>query len=347
MILPFQSDPHSLESSLAVSEAALHAVVNEIGHPVVLMSKNGKVLQENDAAQRVLGRVLQGTADGACFCPFLHEPDGTPKMPDFIGGAIQTGQRQEREISRFGRWWRIHLVPLHNWERDVRCLLLLAEDVSSFKTEQQQVLERERALTQTLVREVHHRIKNHLQGLIGYLRVNSSTWQSVREAVDAAIVHIQSVAIVHGLLAQKGETSIRFSKLLEQIVATVRINSRIPVDCSIDSADSEYMMVRQEEAVSLALAVGELLSNAVKHTPVTPDSRIQVRLGCPADAIELTITNSPSHLPANFSLERSVNTGLDLAKALLPRDRTTLAITQCADAVVTRFGLKPILPVKG
>lgn len=331
-------DDQGERTTLRLSRDALDALLNEIGHPVVLMAIDGKVLRHNEATQRVIAGAMPSHPAELRFCPFLHAPDGAARMADFIDAAIQSGQRQEREIFRFNRWWRVHLVPLRNSGPDIRHLLLLAEDISAIKAEQEAALAREKALTHTLVREVHHRIKNHLQGLVGLLRLNSGARHAGVGAIDDAIAQIHSIAAVHGLLAENGDASISLAKLLEQIVATAQIGAQVPVNCTINPACQAFK-VRQEDAVPIALAVGELLQNALKHTEVTPLSRIDGRLSCPDDVIELAISNSPAQLPEGFSLESSVNTGLDLVQALLPRDRSTLSITQEGNTVTARLRL--------
>lgn len=328
-------------SALRLSEDALSTVLDEIGYPVVLMRLDGTVLQHNKATVRVLGSPFgQGTGSHG-YCRFLHHEDGRPVDGDFIKGVVQSGQRNEREIWRFGRWWRVHLVPLRNAEDEVRRLLLLAEDISPLKSEQEAQLAREKALTGTLVREVHHRIKNHLQGLVGLLRLQSGPNTSASDVVNDAVAQIQSIAAVYGLLAKDGATSVDFSALIVQIVNVLRVGAPIHLECVIEPSCSKPLSVSQEESVPLAIAVGELLMNALKHTSVGPDSRAVGRLACQNGIVELCITNSPAKLPEGIGPTRFAesNTGLALVMALLPRDRSSLEITQDGEAVQTRLKL--------
>ncbi|MGE5027735.1 MAG: histidine kinase dimerization/phosphoacceptor domain -containing protein, partial [Betaproteobacteria bacterium] len=54
-------------------------------------------------------------------------------------------------------------------------------------------------LRNALVREVHHRIKNHLQGIAGLLRQHADEHAEIRPIMDVAIAQIQAVAAIHGL----------------------------------------------------------------------------------------------------------------------------------------------------
>ncbi|HUI59286.1 MAG TPA: PAS domain-containing protein [Steroidobacteraceae bacterium] len=339
-ILGPTEEAHS--SALQLSEDALSTVLDEIGYPVVLMTLEGQVLQQNAATARVVSQAIAPRNGIPHYCPFLHEADGTIIIPDFVESVLRSGRREDREVWRFDRWWHIYLVPLRNKDKEVRRLLLLAEDISAFKAEQEARLARERELTRTLVREVHHRIKNHLQGLVGLLRSQPETWRSVRDVIDDAVVQIQSIAAVHGLLAEDGTASIEIAALVSQVVETLRIGTSIPIRCILDPPDWQPFSISQEDAVPFAVAIGELLMNAVKHTEGAPGAYVESRLSCKDDEIELNITNAPARLPEGFSLAGSVGpgTGLDLVKALLPPDRYLFDIVQDGDAVTTRLRVK-------
>ncbi len=282
---------------------------------------DGVVLQQNAAMTRIITQGSPPAAEARCYCPFLHEADGKPIIRDFTEGVARSSQRRELELWRFDRWWHVHLVPLRNHQGAVTRLLLLAQDISTLKAEQEAQLAREKALTNTLVREVHHRIKNHLQGLVGLLRSHPESWRTVRDVIDNAVVQIQSIATVHGLQAQEGLAAIELPLLVSHIVETLRVGSLIPVTCIVEHSQAPPWSVPQEEAVPLAIAIGELLMNAVKHTPNTPGARVQGRLSCAGGDVELRIINAPARLPQGFALSDPLrpSTGLDLVRALPTR----------------------------
>ncbi|HVW67414.1 MAG TPA: PAS domain-containing protein [Steroidobacteraceae bacterium] len=318
-----------------LNESALSTVLNEIGYPVVLMNAQGIIVQANEAAARFAG----GTDAAERFCPFLHGDDGQLLFTGFLEDVIRLGQPASRELQRFDHWWHVHLVPIRDDGERVARILLLAQDVTSIKAEQAAELERQRALTRTLVKEVHHRIKNHLQGLIGLLRRFSHSGLTGDEWADAAIVQIQSIAAMHGILARSGKSSIDFVSLMTEIVSAHRATSLIPVSFSVDLDSESSFELPEDESVPFALVVGELLTNAIKHT--TPGSNAQVAgvLSAYGTGIELSITNSPAHLPEGFILSDWAfrRSGLDLVRALLPRERAEFLLEQHGSAVVARL----------
>lgn len=323
---------------LKLNEKALSTMLNEIGHPVVLMDAAGIIVQANQAATRLLGTPTHPHR----FCPFLHSDDGLLLFPGFLEDVIRRGQPATRELEQFQRWWDVHLVPIRDTKHQVARILLLAQDITRVKVEQAAQLDHERALTRTLVREVHHRIKNHLQGLVGLLRHEAASQITVTELVDSAVTQIQSIAAIHGLLAKSGKTTIDIPSLVPEIVSAHQATSRIPIHFIRDSPVNATGL-SEDESIPLAIVIGELLTNAVKHTKAVEKAAVQVALHYPNDSIEITITNAPAQLPDGFHLDQWTGgqSGLGLVFTLLADGRTRLTIRQRDESVVATLMIKP------
>lgn len=322
-------------AALKLSEDALSTVLNEIGYPVVLMNSGGVIVQANDAAAR-----FSGPPDAvAGFCPFLHRDDGHLLFPGFLEDVIRHGQPMSRELQRFERWWHVHLVPIRDADHQVARVLLLAQDITGIKAAQVLQLERERALRNTLIREIHHRIKNHLQGLIGLLRRHARPDSSAAEQMSTAVAQIRSIAAIHGLLAKSSKASVDIGSLVKEIVTATRATSPLPVLLACEPAPFAPLELSEGESISLAVALGELLTNAVKHTEPVAGAQVRVAVEGHADRVELTITNSPAHLPPQFRLEAwaSGQSGLALVLTLLSHRHVHLSLEQHAADVVAKL----------
>ena len=70
----------------------------------------------------------------------------------------------------------------------------IAEDISVQKQAEQERLARAIHQRDVLVREVHHRIKNNLQGVAGLLRQKIRKFPAVAPGIEEAIVQLQAVA---------------------------------------------------------------------------------------------------------------------------------------------------------
>lgn len=338
-VLRVQEPGRLLDSTaLKLSEDALNTVLNEIGYPVVLMDATGLIVQANEAADRLspAPNLLTG------FCPFLHRDDGSLLFPGFLEDVLQHGQPASRELERFDRWWHVHLVPIRNRHHEVARILLLAQDITNIKAKQVVQLEHERALRATLVREVHHRIKNHLQGLIGLLRRTERSKLSGTQQMNSAIAQIHSIASIHGLLARSSNASVNLTSLITEIVNASRATSPIPMHLSHKTTSLPPIELTENESIPLAVAVGELLTNASKHTARSNTAHVTVNLLRLPGCARLTIKNSPARLPSHFRLEdwSGEKSGLALVLTLLSYQHIRLTLGQRSDSVVATLELQ-------
>lgn len=202
---------------------------------------------------------------------------------------------------------------------------------------------REATHRNVLVREVHHRIKNNLQGIIGVFRQYSDTHPELADPINHAIGQVQSVAVIHGLQGRTGRPTVRMCELTSAIASRKEAlwNTSIAVD--IPSNWSPFVII-ETEAVPIALVLNELIANAIKHATDGMVS-ISLRHGLGTDSIVVAIKNSGS-IPAGFGLNSSalLGTGLKLVSSLMPQSGARLYWEQDKEQVVTKFELgSPII----
>jgi len=120
----------------------------------------------------------------------------------------------------------------------------------------------------TLLREIHHRVKNNLQVISALLTLQSKHVKddTAFEALKEGQGRVQSMALIHQNLYQhdnlKGvNTKDYFEKLIENIVDSYKTDDR---NIELHS-DIESMILDVETMIPLGLVVNELTSNALKH----------------------------------------------------------------------------------
>lgn len=202
-------------------------------------------------------------------------------------------------------------------------------------------LAREARQRDALVREVRHRIKNHLQGVCGMLQGMVGEHPEGAHLLEKAIARVRAIAQVYGLQSGRRDARVRLSDLL-QTTADYMVGP-VSVICTLPPAGKEVMLAA-EEAVPMALVINELITNAIKHlTSPDIDRPIQVSMEIENGKSRIVITNAPAALPAGFdpASGKGTGTGLELLKALLPRSGATLSYRQEGDAVITELVLEP------
>jgi two-component sensor histidine kinase len=190
------------------------------------------------------------------------------------------------------------------------------------------------------VREVHHRIKNHLQGVVTLLRNRAAERPDVAIPLEEAIGQINTIAQIYGLQGRDGAVSL--GRIAAVAVASVAVPATIRYDAP---AEDGAMRVNPQEVVPVALVVNELVTNAAKHT-ASPAGVVEMAVARTAGGAVLRIENGPASLPSGFDFGagRGLGTGLELLRALLPPKGATLSLRGESDRVVAELSLAaPVL----
>ena len=264
-------------------------------------------------------------------------------MMDALAASEVTTREYRLVIDGSEHVWDARLLPLFSAQGEAPDqLLVVATDVTEQRAAQEARLEAAIAQREMLVREVHHRIKNNLQGVAGLLQQIGGRKPEVAAAIDEVVGQVQAIAQVYGLqVGSDGPLSI--VSVLEAITGSVQRTFGRPIECRVAGRDASAWSLPEVEAIPIALTLNELLTNAVKHSATgSGDGTIGCVLDCDDDRVRVAISNR-ARLPDGFSLARIPNgvSGLGLVRALLPKKSASLSIEQSADEVVATVTLRP------
>jgi PAS domain S-box-containing protein len=219
----------------------------------------------------------------------------------------------------------------------------IATDITDRQREQVQKEADHIAQRQALVREVHHRIKNNLQGISGLLRAAGRQHPELQTYITQAVGQVQSVALIHGLQGMGQSERVRLGELLQAVAASVGAlwNSTIDVELTDPLCCG---LISETESVPLALVINELVVNAVKHgdTAVT-GVKVRLHTDKQAGTVQIDITNGGVWQDRDLD----GNMGLQLVQTLLPRSGAVLSRVCEDQRVCTTLVLKsPIIDLE-
>ena len=220
-------------------------------------------------------------------------------------------------------------------------LLLVASDVTEHRAAEEARLQAAISQRELLVREVHHRIKNNLQGVAGLLQQIAARRPEVATVINEAVGQVQAIAQVYGL--QVGASGpLRMKRVVDAIIGSVQRMSGRKITAAVEGETAEQVdqwTLPESESIPIALTLNELLSNAVKHSL---GNTVKCTLICGANQVAVEIVN-PGQLPPNFALANVPGgvSGLGLVRALLPRRSARLSLDQQDSNVVCRVELLP------
>lgn len=122
-------------------------------------------------------------------------------------------------------------------------------------------------LKSTLIREIHHRVKNNLQIVMSLLSIQANQVKDpgARDALMQAQTRINALALVHRILNElEDQSTLDLKQLLEELSRQIA-EGMGEVDHVRIEVDVPHMVVNSGIAVALALFTVEALTNIYKH----------------------------------------------------------------------------------
>jgi PAS domain S-box-containing protein len=248
-------------------------------------------------------------------------------------GEFPRFSTEVRYLKKDGRafWGELTATTVRDPDGRFVCAVGMVQDVTERKESERQRIEAVERQRDALLREVHHRIKNNLQGVVGLFEQHAREHPEMAEPMRAAIARVNSMAAVHGLHAAGDGSAVRLCHLVDAIGEYERgvfpeVGLRIE-----RPRDWRELQLDEREAIAVALVLNELTLNAIKAC-LRESCAIPVTIAFARDAegVRVAVSNAVGRLPEgfDFAAARGLGTGLTLAKSLLPPEGARLAIRQ-------------------
>lgn len=211
------------------------------------------------------------------------------------------------------------------------------QDITEHKMLEADRIKAEHAYRNTLIREVHHRIKNNLQGVTGILRNVSQHDGTLTDTVNQVVSQIQTIAVIHGLQGRKTSERVELNELISAITVSIRSIWRKHITLEISPQQTSGYL-EETEAIPIALVLNELVTNAVKHH--AGDSPIKIHLNYDATSTDTSVEILNTKLRQDDNQEDKISgMGLQFARSLMPKRGASLALEQVDDEVKTTLKL--------
>ena len=172
----------------------------------------------------------------------------------------------------------------------------------------------------TLVREIHHRLKNNLQIIASLLNLQKRRIQddALREAIENSIRRIMSIALVHETLCEKNIGYVDAATLvqtLSKLVIQDMTGTDQEVRVLIEGAP--VLMLSSQQATNLALILNELLNNALRHG-LQGMAKGEIHIGLTEEngKVLLSVRDNGKGLPENFDIKKQNGLGLQLISTI-------------------------------
>jgi len=285
-----------------------------VGDGIILIDGEGRIEFATPNAANALHRLgIYTSAEGRTFDELDLNVRVVDRALEFAIPALEEVDRGHDAAILF------HAVPILDGS-DVSGVVILMRDVSDLRQLNRLVLSKEAA-----VREVHHRVKNNLQTISSLLRLQGrrSDEPATVNALKEAERRVRSIAVVHEVLSREPGEEVVFDEIVRSIVDLVEdtVLALHPVEILVNGDLGE---LPTDLATPLAVALAELLKNAVEHAFNDFGGESNEHVG--VVTLNLTrddewaiaeIRDNGLGLPENFSLDVTTSLGLSIVRDLV------------------------------
>lgn len=176
---------------------------------------------------------------------------------------------------------------------------------------------------ETLLREIHHRVRNNLQMISSLFNMQSRGIQNpeVLSAINESKSRLKSIALIHQKLYQQDQLSHvnveEYVRNLCSYLISIYDRTEVPVLTEVSAND---VFLNAETAVPLGLIITELTTNSLKYAfKGSADGRIIIDVKPSTRAnyrYHLTYQDNGCGLPSNVLITNSKSMGLRLVTRL-------------------------------
>ncbi len=194
---------------------------------------------------------------------------------------------------------------------------------------------------ESLLKEIHHRVKNNLQITSSLLKLQSEHIDDPRTQqifVDSQS-RIRSMALVHEKLYQSMDLSrINFQEYVKSLAKLIFLSLGMDPKKIKFVISEDLVHLSIETAIPCGLIINELLSNCLKHSfPGNRKGAINVNICRKNDMIEIVVGDDGMGLPKDFDINKTETLGLQLVRTLVDQLQGKLNVT---NQTGTRFTIQ-------
>lgn len=230
---------------------------------LIRLDVNGRVVFASPNALSAFGRLgfdqeLEGRVLAEVTTSLLS---GTLIVDESLPLVVSGRAPWRSDIEASGVTVTLRAVPLTSAGQRIGALVL-CRDVTVLRRQERELITKD-----ATIREIHHRVKNNLQTVASLLRIQSrrTSDEKARDALNQAMRRVSAIAVVHDTLSAGLSQNVDFDEVFDRVMmlaAEVASGSNQVIRPQLRG---KFGILPSEYATPLALALTELVTNAVEH----------------------------------------------------------------------------------
>ena len=317
------------KSLISKTDSDLKAILKTHAHAMILFDNELNIIAFNEKAEKWSPEFLNTMLKtGDSF--FIST---TPAVNELVNDVLffsLRGESKEMEkvfYSKEGnkKHFKIYSNPVFSdMDQTIQSVSLMIEDITLRKDSETRIMS-DLKEKETLIQEIHHRVKNNMQVIISLIRLQIQEIQDKPEKVAFLELEqrISAMSFVHEeLYKSENLTEIKFDDYLNRISSNLVsiYNKGVKVKNHLHTS-SNFLNI--DFAVPCGLIVNELLTNSLKHAfnenkeNGKTKKQVDVYFTESESGYELQVIDNGSGMKKKFDVSNTTSMGLHLVKVIV------------------------------
>ena len=215
---------------------------------------------------------------------------------------VVTGRAPWRtDIEARGVTVTLRTIPIRHKGERVGAIVLV-RDVTEVRHQEQELITKD-----ATIREIHHRVKNNLQTVASLLRIQARRTHNevAHDALSQAMRRVAAIAVVHDTLSEGLSQNVDFDDVFDRVLLLIAEVASTHSTTVRPKKTGTFGTLPSEYATPLALALTELVTNAVEHGLAGRDGEVEIQAKRKDDVLRVRVRDDGVGLP-----EGKVGSGL-------------------------------------
>ena len=197
------------------------------------------------------------------------------------------------EVEAVGRTVALRSIPV---VRDGERIggIVLTRDVTELRQQAQELITKD-----ATIREIHHRVKNNLQTVASLLRVQARRAQSeeAKQVLGQAMRRVAAIAVVHDTLSTGLSQIVSFDTVFDRVLGLAAEVASLHGTTVHPRKEGSFGELPSEYATPLALALTEIVTNAVEHGLAGREGEVFIRADRTDERLMVEVIDTGTGLP--------------------------------------------------
>ncbi|MEK7433182.1 MAG: histidine kinase dimerization/phosphoacceptor domain -containing protein [Cyanobacteriota bacterium] len=313
-----------LQKEIAETNKKYRSLIENNPIGVLLADTNGNILEVNERIIKILGSPSKEATKKINLLTFKNLI--TSGFPDDFINCMKEKSLIIRDVPYHTNWnkdivMRYHVSPLTSEENTIFGVYCLIEDITEKKKDEEKIIQSLRE-KETLLKEVHHRVKNNLQIISSLINLqahkikNEAVLDIFRESQN----RIRAMALIHEELYNTERLILvnfrsYITNLTNFLYKSYKIDSLfVKFDIKV-----EDIFIDIETAIPVALIINESVSNSLKYAFPKKNlekNKISIDFTSQNNNFTLIIKDNGIGLPKDIEDRKNNSLGIKLIESL-------------------------------